>query len=151
MKQLFLLATSLMLVNCIDKTKNDFDLAIVKTQIETANKTYGERFFKNDSTMYNHLYTKDAIVMPEFGASVQGRTEIFNYYYNGGKNEPITIDLKVTSVYGSSDLVSEEGTYVIKDKTNQILDEGKFIALWKQEDNTWKLHREIWNTNKMPK
>lgn len=150
MKQLFLFASSLLLINCIDKSKNDFDITAIKTQIEKANDTYGERFFKNDSTFYTNLYTKDAIVMPEFGNSVKGRAEIFKYYYNGGKNEPITIDLKTTDVYGSTDLVSEEGTYIIKNKSNQILDEGKFIALWKQEDNTWKLHREIWNTNKIP-
>ena len=30
------------------------------------------------------------------------------------------------------------------------VDNGKFIAIWKQEDGKWKLFREIWNTNNAP-
>ena len=30
-------------------------------------------------------------------------------------------------------------------------DEGKYVVVWKkQEDGSWKLHRDIWNSNLMP-
>jgi hypothetical protein len=32
----------------------------------------------------------------------------------------------------------------------KVLDKGKYIVIWKKEDGTWKLHRDIWTTSVPP-
>jgi ketosteroid isomerase-like protein len=29
----------------------------------------------------------------------------------------------------------------------QMIDTGKYVVVWKQEDSEWKVHRDIWNSN----
>lgn len=148
MKKIISIFVLTLMLSCNNKEAANFDITKVKSHIENLNKSYGNRFFKNDSKMYEDLYTKDAVIMPENSIAIKGREEIFKYYYNNGENKVIKIDLIVNGVYGGEELISEEGEYTIKDDKNTELDNGKFIALWKKENNKWKLFREIWNTNK---
>jgi ketosteroid isomerase-like protein len=30
---------------------------------------------------------------------------------------------------------------------NKSLDKGKYVAVWKKENGTWKMYRDIWNSN----
>jgi ketosteroid isomerase-like protein len=56
------------------------------------------------------------------------------------------IDIKTKAVFGTEDLLAEEGevTIYVKDKA---VAEGKYIVLWKKVDGKWKLFRDIANSN----
>lgn len=129
-------------------TATAFDLAAVKNHINEMNKSYGDRFIRNDTAFYISRYCKDAVAMPEKMASVNGRRSIMNYYYANGANKEFKIHISAENIYGNNDFVVEEGTYSFPDEKGGSFDNGKFIALWKQEEGTWKLFREIWNTSK---
>lgn len=140
---------------CADADKktalNNFDIAAVKTHIIEMNKTYSKRFTTNDTTFYKARYCKDAQVLSPAVPAVIGRDAIIKFFYGDGKNTDAVIELPAGAVYGSEDLVVEEGTYNFPDGKGGSFDKGKFIALWKQEDGVWKLYREIWNTDIAPK
>jgi len=46
---------------------------------------------------------------------------------------------------GNSDFVT--GTQAIQDFWQAVMDQGKYIVIWKQVEGEWKLHRDIWNTS----
>lgn len=116
--------------------------------ILAANQVYGQRFMIDDPEIYNRKYTQDAAIYPSGSPMISSRDSIRKYYFNGGLNKPFRILIKSTGISGTSDLIVEEGVYeMLDDKKGASLDKGKFIALWKKEENEWKLWREIWNTD----
>lgn len=130
--------------------KDSFDINSVKSHIVEMNKSYGDRFIKNDTSFYYSRYCKDAIAMPERVDALIGRDAIMSYYYDNGANRDFKIEILAGNIYGNNELVIEEGTYSFPDGKGGSFDNGKFIAIWKQEEGAWKLYREIWNTNNKP-
>jgi ketosteroid isomerase-like protein len=149
---LFTVLPILTLTACGGKKENKetaapFDLAPIKARIDEMNKTYLRQFTSSDTALYNDKYCADAAVFAPEAPPVRGRDSIRAYYYNNGQNEEITIVIKADTLYGSPQLVAEEGTYDFPDGKGGSFDKGKFIALWKEEGGKWKLFRETWNTN----
>lgn len=154
MKHLPLLSVFCLLFSCEEKKENNketFDLAAVKNHIIEMNKTYSDRFVKNDTAFYYERYCKDAEVYSPGVPVVKGRDSIISFFYQDGKNKEAKIELPTGNFYGNSELVVEEGLYNFPDGKGGSFDKGKFIALWKQEAGKWKLFREIWNTDITPK
>jgi ketosteroid isomerase-like protein len=139
-----------LLASCNTKTstgKSDFSLDTVKAHIAEMNKNYGYRFTHNDTAFIAARYCAGAEVYPAEHPIIKGRDSIRTYYYDGGRNTEITILINAANIYGSADLVVEEGSYDFPDGKGGSYDKGKFIALWKEEAGRWKLFREIWNTD----
>jgi ketosteroid isomerase-like protein len=128
-------------------TASTFSIEPVKVHIAEMNKNYGYRFTHNDTAFMAARYCANAEVYPAEHPVIKGRDSIRTYYYDGGKNVEIRIVITATNIYGSADLVVEEGSYDFPDGKGGSFDKGKFIALWKEEDGKWKLYREIWNTD----
>lgn len=155
MKQLLFLAFLFILVSCsqnqpTEKTEPAFDITAVSNHIMEMNKTYSGRFTTNDTAFYNARYCKDAEVYCPGLAAVRSRDSIRSFFYQNGTNKEAKIELPPGNIYGSNELVVEEGTYNFPDEKGGSVDKGKFIALWKKEDGKWKLFREIWNTDLAP-
>jgi thioredoxin-related protein len=135
---LFLIAIMLFIsCNHLDHkaaTENKFDLAAVKNHINEMNKTYGDRFVHNDTAFYTERYCRDAAIMPEQMNAFVGRDSIRYFNYNDGNNKEFKVDILATNIYGNEELVIEEGVYSFPDGKGGIVDNGKFIAIWKQED-----------------
>jgi ketosteroid isomerase-like protein len=154
MKYSSLILAVFLLVSCAQKKetgKVSFNLAAVKEHIIEMNKTYSDRFVKNDTAFYNERYCKDAEVYSPGLPAVKGRDSIISFFYQNGTNKEAKIELPAGNFYGNSELVVEEGSYNFPDGKGGSFDKGKFIALWKQEAGKWKLYREIWNTDITPK
>jgi len=45
------------------------------------------------------------------------------------------------------DTVFEVGKYTLFGEGDQVLDNGKYIVIWKKDGEQWKLHRDIFNSN----
>jgi ketosteroid isomerase-like protein len=154
MKYSSLILAVFLLVSCAQKEetgKVSFNLAAVKEHIIEMNKTYSDRFVKNDTAFYNERYCKDAEVYSPGLPAVKGRDSIISFFYQNGTNKEAKIELPAGNFYGNSELVVEEGSYNFPDGKGGSFDKGKFIAIWKQEAGKWKLYREIWNTDITPK
>ena len=55
--------------------------------------------------------------------------------------------LEPKEVEGYGDLAYEIGDYTLAGEGNAVLDQGKYLVIWKREEGRWKLHRDIWNTS----
>lgn len=156
MKQLLFLLITTFFISCSgtdeknETAANSFDISRVKNHILEMNKSYSQRFISNDSSFYADRYCLDAEVYCPALPAVKGRQAIREFFYSGGNNKEAVIELPPGNIYGSNELVVEEGTYNFPDGKGGSVDKGKFIALWKQEDGKWKLYREIWNTDLPP-
>ena len=129
-----------------EATKPKFDLTVAKKEIEAVYKNIIDLFAKHDSVGIANLYTKDAKLMFANVPAVVGRAAIQNVFAAMVNSPVIGVNFETIEVFGTEDLLAEEGkiTIYIKDK---VIAEEKSIALWKKEDGKWKMFRDISNKN----
>ena len=126
--------------------KSSFDLTVVKKEIEEANQNFMDLVAKGDSVGLANSYTADAKFMSAGEPAVVGRVNIQKAMSDIVNSGITKVDLRLKEVFGTEDLIAEEGelTLYVKDKA---VAEEKYIVLWKKEDGKWKLFRDIFNSN----
>jgi len=151
MKNSFSLCIAVMVlcasVSWTSSQKTAFDLVNAKKEIEAANKEFIELFAKGDSVGVANFFTIDAKSMGPNEPSHEGRNKIQTVYQGFIKDGANKLDLITTGVWGTEDMLAEEGLFTFADKDGKQLDKGKYIVLWKKEDGKWKLFRDCYNSD----
>lgn len=128
------------------QSKSNFDLTVAKKEIEEANRNFMDLVAKGDSVGLTNSYTTDAKFMSAGAPAVVGRANIQGAMSGIVKSGITKVDLRLKEVFGTEDLIAEEGELTLYVK-NEAVAEEKYIVLWKKEDGRWKLFRDIFNSN----
>ena len=133
-----LLATTLF-ISCKDAAseKCAFDLSKAKTEIEAANQQTMDAFAKSDSVGIANMYTDDAKLMFTGMPAAEGKAAIQSVFGGIIQSGVTKVELKTGEVWGTEDLLAEEGgvTIYVKD---EVVSQEKFIVLWKKVNGQWK-------------
>jgi ketosteroid isomerase-like protein len=122
------------------ENKPNFDLKVAKKEIEEANQNF------MDSVGLANSYTTDAKFMSAGAPAVVGRENIQHAMSDIVKSGITKVDLRLKEVFGTEELIAEEGELTLYVKDEAVAEE-KYIVLWKKEDGKWKLFRDIFNSN----
>ena len=125
--------------------------AQARKAIEGAGAAFSAAFAKGDAAKLAAMYTSDAKAYPPGGSVVTGSAEIQKMWQGMIDSPAEALELTTDEVEASGNLAYETGRYVVKDAGGQAVDQGKYIVVWKRDGGTWKLYRDIWNTNLPPK
>ncbi len=128
-------------------TATSFNLDAAKADIAASNETFGSGFATGDSVNFLSHYTSDACINPSNMPKMCGAAAISAFFNGGYKMGIRAVKITTAEVMGGNDAVVETGTYEMFADKNVSIDKGKFIAVWKQENGKWKMHRDIWNTD----
>ena len=128
--------------------QHQFSASAVKATLDSMNVDYHDRFRDSTTAFFAARYTSDACVMPPNMPRICGIDGITKFYWYDGNSQTTTLDIKGEEVSGTASEVSEVGTYRVIDDEGTVLDEGKFIAMYRNVDGAWKVHREIWNSDR---
>lgn len=129
-----------------EQSVEEFNLTTARAEIEEANKNFMALVAAGDSVGLTNSYTADAKFMNAGAPSVVGRANI-QKAMSGIILSGITgVDLRLENVYGTEDLIAEEGELTLFVGDEAVAEE-KYIVLWKKEDGRWKLFRDIFNSN----
>jgi ketosteroid isomerase-like protein len=128
------------------ENKPTFDLTVAKKEIEEANRNFMDLVAKGDSVGLANSYTTDAKFMSAGAPAVVGRANIQRAMSEIIKSGITKVDLRLKEVFGTEDLIAEEGELTLYVKNDAVAEE-KYIVLWKKEDGKWKLFRDIFNSN----
>lgn len=98
------------------------------------------------------IFTDDAVIMPPNLAPICGKDNIrrFNRQFFEELTTQITIKSEEVVVCGewAFDRGTFEVTFTPKSGGEPVQDSGKYIYILKQQpDGTWKMARDIWNSN----
>jgi ketosteroid isomerase-like protein len=134
--------------NCtaiLNKKMENFNLETVKQIIEVNHQAYSENFAKGDASQFAKHYTSDACIFPTNFPKMCG-TDAINTFFDGAYKMGVR-NIKLTSneVMGGPELVVESGVVELFIDNNIAIYKGKFIIIWKQENDQWKMYRDIWN------
>lgn len=128
------------------ENKPNIDLTVAKKEIEEANRNFMDLVAKGDSVGLANSYTTDAKFMSAGAPAVIGRANIQKAMSDIVKSGITKVDLRLKEVFGTEDLIAEEGELTLYVKNDAVAEE-KYIVLWKKEDGKWKLFRDIFNSN----
>ena len=152
-----LLAVSVIFIYSCNDSKTEataaadsFNLDSVKTVIAASNASYGGHFATQDSAGFTSHYTSDACISPSGVPQICGTQGIASFFNMGHQMGIRDIKLTTKEVLGGKDAVVETGTYELFGAQGMSLEKGKFIVMWKEENGTWKMHRDIWNSDAPP-
>lgn len=121
----------------------------VRAAIEEQNRAFGEAAGAGDPAAIGALYTADGAVFPPNGPRVTGRAAIAEFWgatLDAGIAGAVLTTEEVS--YGGGDTATETGSAVLTAKDGSVADEVKYVVLWKQEEGAWRLHRDIFNSNR---
>jgi len=149
-----LIVFSILLSSCDSTSKKETDnLDEAKKAIQASNAIYFNSFKNNDPSIFIDRYADDASILlpnaPQIygkeGAAKFFRKAYDEYGLRGGK-------FITTAVYGDGvEYVTEEGLWQSLNSKGELMDDGKFLVLWKKTPKGWKMFRDSFSSNREAK
>ena len=125
----------------------DQQLEEARKAITASNASFSDLANKGDGSILTR-YTEDACLLPPNSAAVCGK-DIPNFFNSGPK---VHCKFTIQHLYGDGNgFVTEESSYELFDMNYNKLDEGKIIVIWKKTKDGWKMHRDMFSSNRKPK
>jgi uncharacterized protein (TIGR02246 family) len=121
-----------------------------RAAIEAANARFVSLFKQANGAGVAALYTQDAQVLPPNSDSVSGRAAIEKFWQGVMDSGIKGAKLTTVEVTPAGNTAYEVGRYELSGADGNVLDNGKYVVIWKRDGGQWKLHRDIWNTSAPP-
>jgi len=124
-----------------------FDIAAVAKAIGQLNERYTRAHVEGDVATIDAMFARDATCLPPGAELLIGRAAIHDLtvaYVEGGVTQFRMDTMRCT---GNEQLVVEQGTYVMTYGPDEVVERGKYLNVWQQEDGDWKLYANIWNAS----
>jgi uncharacterized protein (TIGR02246 family) len=125
----------------------------VRAAIAAIDKKFMEDANRGDAAAGAAAYTDNAILMPPNHSPLEGKQAIEKYLTEiASQIQASNFQLSIFEVDVQGDTTIVRGTYsaniTIPGVDAPIEDRGKTLQVWKkQADGSWKIHRDIWNSN----
>ncbi len=150
-KIIFYVFTSVFIVSCNlkESNKNNIVTDEVKRAIAESNTVYWQAFTTGDSSLFIKRYAEDACIMPPNSKEMCGKkaaSTFFNVAYKimGIRSGKFT----TTNVFpGNDEYVTENGLFELRDANGKLIDNGKYLVLWKKTDKGWKMYKDCFNSD----
>lgn len=115
--------------------------------IHEGNERFMRAVREGDIATMPSLYTSDATILPPNGEAVTGASEIAKFW-QAFSELGITEARPVTrEVIAMGEHALEVGEFTVYGHGGDLVDRGKIMVLWKQEDGIWKMYRDTWNSS----
>lgn len=122
--------------------------SVLRSSIENGEAKFAKLFTSGDSAGVSNLYSEDAELLPPNGAIVKGRRNIQSFWQGAWDAGMKKIEVRTVETDGDGKVAYEVGRYTLYGDAGNVLDEGKYVVIWKKSGETWFLYRDIWNSNK---
>jgi ketosteroid isomerase-like protein len=122
----------------------------VRSLIASVNRNFMGAFSRGDAGAIAALYTDDAKLLPPSFPMMTGK-EAVQSFWQGAMNSGVTeAKLETLELESQGNLASEIGRFTLTvqlqgSETTTMT--GKYLVVWKNQDENWKLHVDIWNTD----
>lgn len=101
----------------------------------------------NGSTTLGSVYTTDALLMNANNDMIRGNSAIGDFWKKGYDGGLKRVKLETLEAEQQGNVIIEIGRYTAYGANDAQMDMGKYIVIWKKENGTWKIYRDIGNTN----
>lgn len=131
---------------CQKKKSGDHEAQ--KAELIAVGKSFSKAFIAKDFDAMANAYTSDAKIFPLGIDFVSGKSQIRDYWANNSKVKLLEHYMNPESVKFLGDYAYDYGYYGGKFETDEGENrtfKGKYVLVWKKEDENWRIHLDIWN------
>ena len=123
------------------------DPSDITARIKESNKVFMDAVINSDTNTLTNLYTIDAKLFPSNSNVIDGQASIGQFWMATLKMgiKKVLFDTEKVQIFRN--IAIEEGKYTLFVEEDQVVDQGKYLAIWKNEDGKWKVFRDIWNVS----
>lgn len=130
----------------VTTTSGSVDMDKARSFIDSINAKFTEQVRNGDSVALASHYWPDAELLLSNSEPIKGKDILAAW------GSMISMGVKdftfsTTDITLSGDLLVETGNYEMKAADNNLIDKGKYVVVWKQQNGEWKLYRDIGNTS----
>ena len=122
-------------------------LTEIRDAIATANENFMAAFKRGDAAGMAALYTENGQILPPNGEFVTGKQAVQTFWQALMDMGIKEAKMEIIEVERLGDTAIEVSEFTLQGEGGQVLDKGKYIVIWKQEQGQWKLHRDIFNSS----
>lgn len=144
-----LIITFVFIIGCqqqANDTETAFDMQKAKSFIDSVNTKFSQQLRDGDSVALASNYWPDAELLLSNSESIKGKDIISAWA--GSINMGIRdMTFITTDITGDTNFIIETGAYEMRDANKTLIDRGKYVVVWKQQNGVWKLYRDIGNTS----
>ncbi len=127
--------------------EKQWNIYTASLQLKSANKRFMESIYNHDAGSLLNLYTEDAIVLAPTVPPVQGYLTIEAFWQSAMDKGLWKAELQTMDLEGDSKKLNETGKYTLYDKSDKILDIGKYLIIWENENGKWLMSKDMFNTS----
>ena len=95
----------------------------------------------------SNIYTNDGTIYAPGAPPITGKNAIATFWRTVAKRGMHSLQLHLVDLEISDNLLIAKGKYAMRNKQNEILDLGKFMAIYRKEDNKWRLQTDMFNSS----
>lgn len=119
----------------------------IQNTIAAANDKFMANFKSRDAASMAALYTEDGQVLPPNSDFVTGHEAIQAFWQALMDMGIREAKLEIVEVESHGDTAIEVSKFTLLGESEQVLNQGKYMVVWKQDQGQWKMHRDIFNTS----
>ena len=119
----------------------------IADQIRQCNDAFEAAFARQDSAAIASLYTGEASLLPPGTTPQKGHSAIANFWQGAMQMGVAKVTLTTDEAEDLGDTAIEVGRFALYSATDDLLDQGKYLVIWKRQNGEWLLHQDIWNTS----
>lgn len=125
--------------------------AEIRAEIERANENFMETYRRGDAAGMAALYTRGGMLLPPNSDFVEGHQQIQGYWKAVMEMGVKDVQLQILEVEQCENTAIELSRATLSGENGAVLDQVKYMVIWKRENGAWKLHRDIFNSNLEPR
>ena len=115
--------------------------------LDNMSQAFEDAIRKGDVVAAANMYADEGQILPPNVAAISGRGAIAAYFKTMTDNG-FSLKLTPTDSWMDGKLASRTGTYIVVDKTGAEIERGKWLEVWKQQDDgRWLMLRDMWNSS----
>lgn len=120
----------------------------MKNIISRQNDIFMETFNNGDYEGMADLYTEVGQILPPNGKVIIGKSGIADFWKGAMDMGIKSIEMYTDEVDQQGDTVIEVSQATLLSDEKHVIDEIKYIVIWKKQNGNWKLHRDMFNSNR---
>ena len=118
--------------------------------IKSANQKFMDAFKRADAAGIAVLYTDNPKLLPPGSPMMTGKEAVKSFWQSTIDMGVKEASLETLEVESQGNLASEIGRFslTVQPQGGQSTTmTGKYVVVWKNQDGTWKIHIDTWNTD----
>jgi ketosteroid isomerase-like protein len=113
-------------------------------------QSFEQAFNADDMEACLALFDEEAQILPERGPAVSGREGIAAYLKDQ-MTPVVSFNTEADMSLVRNDIAIEQGHYLVRDvRRGSDIEAGKYMHVWRNRGNGWKLYRVMYNTDVAP-